>query len=332
METSADTRSPVARAQGLVVAALIAATGAYGLGFWILRDVGPPPEAFPAAARVVREGYAPGDLILLVPFYATRAREHLGDLQPVAPREPLREDLRGHGRVWLFGLFGEAERLAPALAAAGLVPDGAWDPAPGIHVARWRVEPSWRTTYDFTAQLADAKVVHEHSDGTREACAAWSATNGQGGPGGKWTCPHDGEWFYVAPEWHRMGDHPRWCFWAHPPSDGRLLIQFPRVPLAGHVVGRGGHTLNSSVYARERVDLDVIVGDARPQRFGFALTDHWRPFILDTPSTGTATVTFAVSSPDAGANHFCFTASVRAAPWEARGRPVSTTPRWRLPR
>ncbi len=330
MEHPADTVA-APRAPGLVLAALVIGLGAYGASFWVLRDVGPPPEAFPPAAQIIRDGYQPGDAILLVPFYATRAREHLGDLQPVAPRDPLREDLRAHGRVWLFGLFGEAERLTPELEQAGLVREQAWDPSPGIRVERWRVDTTWGVAYDFVANLQKARVVHEHSDGLREPCAAWTDLNGQGGPGGRWTCPHDGEWFYVAPEWHRMGDHPRWCFWAHPPSDGRLLIQFPGVPLSGHLVGHAGHTLNSSKHAHERVDLDVIVGDDRPQRYPIGLAELWRPFMLATSTTGTATVTFAVSTPNAGANHFCFSAQMRTAPWTPADGSDGVQ-HWRLPR
>lgn len=331
MDVPADTAG-TARARGLVLAALTIALGAYGAGFWLLRDVGPPPEAFPPAAQIIRDGFRPGELIVLVPYYATRAREQLGDLLPVAPLDPLREDLRAVPRVWLFGLFGEAQRLGPELTRAGLVLERAWDPSPGVRVEVWRVDRSWQRTYDFRDSIAKARVVHEHGDGTREPCAAWSDNNGQGGPGGRWTCPHDGEWFYVSPEWHRMGDQPRWCLWAHPPSDGRLLVQFPGVPLSGHLVGRAGHTLNSSKYAHERVDLDVIIGDDRPQRFPIGLDETWRPFMVATPTTGTATITFAVSSPNAGANHFCFTAEMRAAPWEEAGKPASADPQWRAPR
>jgi hypothetical protein len=46
-------------------------------------------------------------------------------------------------------------------------------------------------------------------------------------------------------------------------------------------------------------------------RFPLGLDENWRPIALLTPQTGTATVSFGVSTPDAGTNHFCFDADMR---------------------
>ena len=142
-------------------------------------------------------------------------------------------------------------------------------------------------------------------------CDRWERKNKQGGPPGRWVCPKDGDWFYVAPQWHRMGDHLRRCLWAHPPTSGRLSIRFTDVPLDGVLAGRAGHTLFSSDRARAPVMLDVQFGTDVPQRFAFGLEDFFKPFRIQIPTATTATVTFSVSSPDAGANHFCFVADVR---------------------
>lgn len=317
-----DVRAPAGRPgapRALAVLALAGAlaSGLFGAGFWLTHDAGPPAGAFPAAAEAVRARFEAGDLILLVPFYATRAREHLGDLHPVAPLDPLAEDLEVHPRVFVFGLFGEAERLRPRLVQAGLTLAETVAPSPGIVIDVWKNEATVPVAFDFVEHLPRARVWHE-KDGTRAPCSEWSPQNGQGRAMGRWICPYDKEWFYVAPEWHRMGDHLRLCLWAHPPNQGRLVISFPDVPLGGRLVGRGGHTLNASVHAREAIFLDVQVGEALPQRFRFELTDHWRPFQLSAAGSGSSTVTFAVSSPDAGANHFCFAADLRGAPGGAR--------------
>ncbi len=305
---------PSPRPLGVLFALAAALSGLYGTVFWLTHDEGPPAEAFPPAARLIRDGYQSGDLILLVPFYATRARELLGDLHPVAPRDPTTEDFRGHRRVWVFGLFGRGIELRERLGAAGLVLEASEAPAPGITVDRYQVAAPWEVRYDFTAHLKEARVYHEYPEGRREPCATWTEKNGQGGLYGRWACPHDAEWFYVAPEWHFMGDHQRLCLWAHPPSQGRLVVSYPNVPLTGHLYGHAGHTLNSSVFARERIDFDVRIGDAVDQRFPIRLEETWQPIALSTPTTGTATVSFAVSSPDAGANHFCFALDLRAPP------------------
>jgi hypothetical protein len=269
---------------------------------------------------VIRRGFQPGDLVLLVPFYATRAREYLGDLHPVATRDPLAEDLAVHPRVWVFAIDGEGAAVTADLLQAGLQSVRSEAPAPGVTVDLLAVEHPWTVGYDFLRELRKARVFHEHPGTGNEPCARWDEQNGQGGAMGRWVCPHDGEWFYVAPEWHYMDGVQRLCLWAHPPNGGRLVIQFPDVPLAGTLVGRAGHTLNATKHARERIDLDVEISAGEKvavQRFAFGLEENWRPFAMALPAATTGTVSFAVSTPDAGANHFCFRADLRR-PAEAR--------------
>lgn len=292
----------------LCLAALLL-SGGYGTWFWLARARGPAAADYPKATDLIRSEYRSGDLIFLVPFYATRAREQLGDFEPLTVRDPLLEDFAVHPRAWVFGILGEAEKLRPRMTAAGYRLARSLEPAPGIAVDLYETG-SMTVEYAFMDHLRDARVAHE-KDGSRTPCAAWSPTNGQGGPMGRWSCPYDSEWFYVAPEWHRMGEQMRRCMWAHPPNQGRLLVSYPNVPLRGHLYGRGGHTANSSVFARAPVNLEVTVGDLPAQRFKFELKDTDRPFMLSIPETGTATVTFAISSPDAGTNHFCFWADIR---------------------
>lgn len=287
-------------------------TGAFGSAFWLTRDTGPRVEAFAPAAAVVRDGFTNGDLIILVPAYATRGREYLGDLHPVAPMDPLREDFEAHKRFWVFGLFGDAERLRPEFTARGhrLVKEHAAD---GITVDLYEVAHPVETTFVFRDRLRSARVYHEYDDGRRERCDTWSDDNFHGHRSlGRWACPHDSEWFYVAPQWHRMGDHLRLCLWAHPPNEGRLVVAFPDVPMTGVLSGRAGHTLNGSLHAHAPIHLDVLVGETGTQRFTYELSEHWEPFVLTTPTTGTATVSFAVSTPNAGANHFCFDARMQS--------------------
>jgi hypothetical protein len=296
---------------GWIALVLALGFGFYGTAFWLLRDRGPPLSAFEMAAAQLREAFEPGDLILLVPAYATRAREYLGDLNPVAARRPLAEDLRRHPRFWIFGLFERGDALRPDLLAAGheLLESRTHS---GITVDLYRSAAVERVVFDFASSIKAARVFHQYADGRLEACDKYSDRTRQGGMAGMWTCPHDGEWFYVAPEWHRMGDVFRVCLWAHPPTDGRLLIRYPGVPLPARLRGFAGHTLNGSLYGRERIDLDVEVDRVGVQRFVFPLEEHWRPFALELPGTGTTTVSFAISTPDAGSNHFCFTADLRA--------------------
>ena len=305
--------SEVAPPKALVALAggLLVATGVYGIGFWALHDSGPPESAFAPAADAIRAQFAGGDLVVLAPFYATRAREYLGDLHPIAVRRVLGEDLGVRSRIWVFGLFGAERGVGRDLESVGFEL-GFSERFEGIGVLRYDRPARERVTYDFVPTVRQARVHHDQG-GRHVPCNRWENRNQQGGPPGRWVCPKDGEWFYVAPEWHRMGDHLRRCLWAHPPNQGRLTISFPDVPLRGVLAGRAGHTLNSSRRARAPVHLDVTIGNAPPQRLTFALDDHFRPFRIKVPTATTATVTFSVSSPDAGVNHFCFAADVRQA-------------------
>lgn len=289
------------------------ASAAYGSVFWLARDRGPPSSSFPPAAKIIRDEYQKDDLIFLVPFYAERAREELGDLHPLYVRDPLAEDFAVHPRVWVFGLFGEGVELRSRMLAAGMKLEKSLEPAQGTTVDLYSTGAKQHTQYNFLEHLREAHVHHEKDQNTNTPCTNWSETNGQGGTGlgGRWSCPYDTDWFYVAPEWHRMDDTPRFCFWAHPPNQGRQIIEFPNVPMTGHLYGRAGHTFNGTLYARAPIHLDVQVGALPPQRFTFELDENFRPFMLLTPQTGTATVSFSVSTPDAGTNHFCFAAEMR---------------------
>ncbi|MEL7372712.1 MAG: hypothetical protein AAFN74_27555, partial [Myxococcota bacterium] len=297
------------RAVALLASGFLLGTSVYGTLFWLTHDAGPPAAAFGPATLAIRQGYQRGDVILLSPFYATRAREFLGDLNPLAVRRPLNEDLDVYSRVWVFGLFGAEQAVGTELETAGFRPAFARH-RDGIAVLRYDRPAPFEVTYDFVDSVPKARVSHD-VNGKRTPCSKWQPRNQQGGPPGRWVCPQNSDWFYVGAEWHRMGDHLRWCLWAHPPNQGQLVIEFPDVPLEGVVAGHAGHTLNASRRARAPVHLDVKWGDNVPQRFTFALKDHFRPFRLKVPTTTTATVSFAVSTADAGVNHFCFAADVR---------------------
>ncbi|MBK8010036.1 MAG: hypothetical protein IPK13_01695 [Deltaproteobacteria bacterium] len=287
-------------------------TGVYGTLFWIFRDVGPKVSAISEAARRLRVEHQAGDAIFLVPEYATRAREFLGDLQPLAVRDPLADDLETYRRVWVFGSFGEAEALRARFRTAGLEMNTESSfTVEDVTVDLYRVVSGAAEVYNFRDRIAQASVFHEKG-GERVACAQRLGPAGNGPRDGlRWVCPYDRDWFYVGPEWQRMGDRLRLCLWAHPPREGRLLIRFPNVPLSGQIYGRAGHTLMAAVYGRAPVELDVEIDGLPSQRFEISSGDADRPFMMRTPMSGSSTVTFGISTPNNGANHFCFEASMR---------------------
>lgn len=295
--------------------AVVVALGlsAWGVLFWALRDRGPGSEAIRAAAGDLRDRHAPGDHILLLPAHATRAREYLGDLAPVAPARPADEDFEVHPNTWVFGLFGAADAVAPALRAAGLERVESRD-VDGVSVDRYRTPNPVTVLVDLVDQMDRAKVELRQPGGAVEACDRRRTRTNQGGASIALECPRDSDWQYVAAEWHRMGDHPRWCLWAHPPNEGELWIHFPEVPMAGELHIRGGHTLHSRSQARAPVELTVVVNEW-VETHTFELDDTWRPFrqrLADLDlEAATATVSFSVWSSDPGINHFCFAPDVR---------------------
>lgn len=281
-------------------------TGLYGAGFWLLRDRGPERAALAGPAAWLRARVGPEDTIILAPAYATRARELLGDLNPIAPRDPVQEDLSKSPQVFVFGLFGAAEALRPALAKKGLML-AETEAGEGVVVDRYENPAPERTRFSFDSALRQAKV--SLVDGARKIdCKRWSA---QGG--GRWVCPRDGSWQYVGVEWHRVGDRLRRCLWAHPPKQGSLRIEYFDVPMSGLMVGWGGHTLIAARREVAPVELRVQLGQGPAQSYRFS-GEEPRQFRLRTPTVGTATVSFSVSTEDNGSNHFCFEADLRSAP------------------
>ena len=289
------------------------ALGFQGAGFWLLRDRGPEAAVLAEAAERLRERYRPGDAVFILPAYATQIREELGDLGPLAVREPLLEDLESQDRAWVVSSFGVEERARARFEAAGHT-HLERIAFPGVIVDLFslggpKAEIEWRAA----GAVRELEVAHVYPDGRRVVCGRWIEGAKAGGPGGRWVCPHDGDWLYVGLEWHRMGEQARRCLWAHPPREGHLELRFPGVPPGAVLAGTGGHTLNASRRAHAPVFLDARIGDGPMQRFVFELADTWRPFrMLVSTSTSPRPIVFSVSSPDNGANHFCFDANVRS--------------------
>jgi len=287
-----------------VLATLVACGfGLYGGAFFLLQPRGPEPHVVEAAARRIAEGAGAEDLVLLLPAYAQAPRRWLGHLNPVAPERPELEDLEVAERVWVFGQFGAGAPFAQALAERGWSRETLWDEG-GVQVYALDNPDPWTPVWTLDDdRLAEARLEHLFR-GEPEPCA-------RRGPGPKLGCKRESDWLYVAPEWHRMGDHLRRCLWAHPPGEGALRLTAGGLPPSGVLRVQGGHTLQSRTRARAPVMLNVQFEGGGGGELEFALEDTWRPYRIPVPPTATGTVSFTVWSPDAGANHFCFVADVR---------------------
>jgi hypothetical protein len=286
-----------------VLATLVACGfGLYGGAFFLLQPRAPAPAVIEAAARRILEQAQPTDLVLMLPSYAQAPRRWLGHLSPVAPERPELEDLEAAKRVWVFGQFGAGAAFAQALAKRGWPSETVWDEG-GVQVFQLRNPAPWERVWALSEVLDRARLEHLFR-GEREPCERRSA-------GPEIGCTRESDWLYVAPEWHRMGDHLRRCLWAHPPGEGALRLSVGGVPGGGVLRVQGGHTLQSQTRARAPVMMNVQFEGGGGGRLEFALEDTWRPYRIPVPATATGTVSFTVWSPDPGANHFCFVADVR---------------------
>lgn len=276
--------------------------GLYGGAFFLLQPAAPVPEVVEAAAREVLQGAKADDLVVLLPGYARGPRRWLGHLQTVTPSRPEVEDYERADTVWLFAQFGAGRPIQAGLHAQGWSAETIWKEG-GVEVTKLRNPTPWRRTWVLEEVLDEARLEHLFK-GAPEICKRRD-------PGPKLGCRRESAWLYVAPEWHWMGDQLRRCLWAHPPGQGALRLTVGSLPRAGVLRLQGGHTLQSRNRARAPVMVDVQFEGGGGGRLTFELEDMWRPFRLPVPATSTGTVSFTIWSPDAGANHFCFTADVR---------------------
>lgn len=308
-------KSPWAsRAAWLLLFALLAVNlGASA--FWLFRDTGPRLEAFLPAASWLRTRVKPSDRIFLVPAYATRARQWLGDHEVVATKWPERLDLSGIPQVFVWSLYGEGAQSRAKLEAKGLLWQEGYA-AGGIQIDRFQNPNPGRLLFDFMAEIGKAEVLLREN-GQETPCRRARY------PGPGWSCPKNSGWQYVAVEWHQIGDHLRRCLWAHPPNQGELVIRYRDVPLWGSLRGFLGHTLMGSAHAQAPVQLGVTWDHAPEQIFWATPRAEPWPFRLAAPQALRAapeaegqrgTLSWRIRTENAGMNHFCFSAQIWEAP------------------
>ena len=101
---------------------------------WRDTRVVPGDDAWAEAAKVVRAGYQPGDLIVFAPDWVDPVgRLHLGDLIPVDMAA--RMDAATYGRIWELGIRGARSKDTIGLEAAATTETG------GVTVRRFERTP-----------------------------------------------------------------------------------------------------------------------------------------------------------------------------------------------
>lgn len=271
--------------------------------------------SLPAAVERLRR---PGDLVVVAPEWADPiARQTLGEaVMPLA--DVARADTSGHRHAIEVSVLGQRSAELASFRELERVDAG---PFRLRRLENTRYVPVLYRFDDHVTPDALAVSVLDPS-GSVEACAftdrALATAGGLGGhpayPRARFRCP-GGEWSFVGvtvidDERYR----PRRCIFAHPaPHGGVLRLDFDAVPSGRVLRGYAGlpylvfrDGIGTPVTLRAFVDDEAVGQSVHDDRDGFTRFE----FRVPPRTAPEMRVRFEVTSPDASARHFCFTASL----------------------
>ena len=255
------------------------------------------PRAFPsdadyrAVARALSTARAPGDVVLLHPWWAERARLFLpAELPVVGYFGDTADDLIGHPRVWVLA-NERFPRMPDADFRAHFLPD------------RTALAPTQRfgplTLTPYRNGRA-RKVLFSAGDSLEQAEVSVEVPGAAPVP-----CSHSGSSFSCTGgaraeiAWHEVLYQPVRCLFAIPPrGPSRLVLRFPEVPDAPELLLEAGISWEHA-WKRERSDV-------RLQLSGSAGVLHLRipagheGFVQGTapqPAAGPLTLTMQTDDP-----------------------------------
>jgi hypothetical protein len=256
----------------------------------------PRPDDWRAAAREVRAGFRPGDLIVAAPAWADPIlRVHLGDLIPVEVAGRL--DDERFGRVWEVSQRGGRA----AAARRGTV---ALERRFGALTVRRIERPAEIVSYDFVARADDAQVSRREANGVAVPCPR---------AGDRFQCP-GGPLNYVRRQIVEVDTHLHQAVLAPAVASAAVVVEFPAVTLGRTlVVATGLHNVWMRKEAQGAVSLRVVVGDRVDTSFVTENEDPWTPRRIDTAALvgQTAPVRFEVTAREPRARLFAFAAEAR---------------------
>lgn len=296
-------RLPGRQAYRLLPLALILGVSLFSTGFWIVDpQLYPDVEDYQAAEKIVRKQWAPGDVLVMKPWWAARIREYLGDLPFLQVDRIESEDLSRYRRVWVVTLSGHRDLGGP-------FSDGTYvaeleQSIGGLELWRFKLPAPAPVLYDFREQLHTA-LVRLYVGGGPKPCTKWNQD--------RWHCsPRD--WEYVGRVVVDLGRDPREVIWAHPLITGPLEIGFNGVPGGRTLRVHTGLTPDAARAPEDSpVTLTVFVGGrelgrvVQPDQTGYFLHE-WD---ISHLGAGPHSVTFRVTCPRPHLRIFCFNGEVR---------------------
>jgi hypothetical protein len=283
----------------LLPLALILGVSLFSTGFWIVDPLLYPDAGdYQQVQKVVRGQWTQGDVLVVQPWWAARAREYLGDLAFLQVRRIADEDFSRYRRVWVITLPGHRDLEGP-------FDDGTYLPEleqqiGGLELWRFRLPDSAReVAFDFRAQLHTA-LLRYYAGGQGQPCNKWNQD--------RWHCsPRD--WEYVGRVVVDLGTDPREVIWAHPLLTGALEISFDRVPGGKSLRVHTGLTPDAARAPEDTpVTLTVFVNGrelgrvVQQDQTGY-FPHHWD---ISHLGPGPHNVTFRVTCPRPHLRIFCF--------------------------
>jgi hypothetical protein len=258
----------------------------------------PKDDDWSAAAREVRAGFRPGDLIVAAPAWADPImRMHLGDLIPLATAG--RMDAARFSRVWEIDQRGAR---APEARGGNVV----LQRRHGALTVRQVERPNAAVvSYDFLARWNDARVSRVDANGASIPCAFQND---------RFQCPQIG-FNYVKRQIVEVDTSLRWAFLVQPVERARVVIEFPAVVLGRELaVATGLSNVWMRKLAKGTVDLTVAIDGQPALHVTTANQSGWLRSHIDTAARAgqTAAVRFEVTSPAPYARHFAFAAEARS--------------------
>jgi len=289
--------SPRARRLGLAAVALVAVLAVVETAVALVAPALAPTDAdWEAAAREVRGGFRPGDLVVAAPAWADPImRVHLGDLVP--PEVAGRMDDARFGRVWEIAQRGarspEGERGQVALERRF-----------GALTLRRVERAAHAVTYDFVARWTDARLGRTVLGQPEIACPR---------AGDRLQCP-DITWSYLRRQTVEVDTRLRQALLIQPVGGSTSVVEYPAVPLGRELmVATGLHNVWMRKVARGAVHMRVMVGGTPQAAITTDNDSGWLLTRIDTAAYvgRVVPVRFEITSPAPYARHFTFAAEAR---------------------
>ncbi|MCC7071809.1 MAG: hypothetical protein IT383_10830 [Deltaproteobacteria bacterium] len=274
---------------------------------WCTRD-GASVGDFVAAARTLGDELPLGGIVLIHPPWrddAVAGIRAAGMVQAPAVVTTALAPRHGEPLPPLVALVDEAAPPLPRALRARVVSERL---VGAVRVVRFAADAAERAARDLSDALPFAEVSVERADGIVRC--VWSPL------ARRHACPGLPDWVHVGVEELRIAGRAQRCTWAHPVTDGVVVVHFPSVHLQGALTlelaltdGAADNTALAPVHAALMVDEQhALALDKQPGSRGF---------VRATAPTGPArdaAVELRFTTPSDGQRHACFRLTSERAP------------------